>query len=238
MKLRWHMKALLSVFQKRNLDPSSCTNSNWLCRKQKRGYRSAQEWVRKSKTEKEINFLFLLKFLFFDQILKLRWHMKSLSSVCQKRYRDSSCCTNRLRCLRSRATGELLLEWQSVTLTLLPIPKSVTVTADHCIYCSLIWYCDYTLSASDIVTSQSKPIRENWIVLITVRSAFVISWLFRGVDIYKMVKFSSQNSSWMTSEFFGMWLKELNKKMIMEKRKILLTVDAVLTQALHSNNRR
>ena len=88
------------------------------------------------------------------------------------------------------------------------------------------------------MTSQSKPIRENWIVLITVRSAFVISWLFRGVDIYKMVKFSSQNSSWMTSELFGMWLKELNKKMIMEKRKILLTVDAVLTQALHSNNRR
>ena len=39
-------------------------------------------------------FLFILKFLFLDQILKLRWHMKALLSVFQKRYRDPSCCTN------------------------------------------------------------------------------------------------------------------------------------------------
>ena len=31
-----------------------------------------------------------------------------------------------------RALRKLLLEWQSVSVTLLPIPEGVTVTADHC----------------------------------------------------------------------------------------------------------
>ena len=48
---------------------------------------------------------------------------------------------------------------------------------------------------------------------------------FRGVDVSKLVKYMSQNSAWMTSELFSFWLKDLNKKMMMEKRKILLLVD-------------
>ena len=48
---------------------------------------------------------------------------------------------------------------------------------------------------------------------------------FRGVDISKLVKYSPQKSSWMTSDLFGIWLKELNRKMAKEKRSILLTVD-------------
>ena len=39
-------------------------------------------------------FLFILKFLFLDQILQLRWHMKALLSFFQQRYRDPRCCAN------------------------------------------------------------------------------------------------------------------------------------------------
>ena len=45
-------------------------------------------------TEKDINFLSVVKPLFLDQILQLWWHMIALLSLFLNRYRGPRCCRN------------------------------------------------------------------------------------------------------------------------------------------------
>ena len=102
---RWHMIALLFLFQKRYHDLKCCTN--WLSDKQNRGVTphcsvEFSHFLRVvvltqppfSHTEKMINFMCPIKFLFLNLSSQSRWHMKAPLFLFQKRYHDPKCCTN------------------------------------------------------------------------------------------------------------------------------------------------
>ena len=48
---------------------------------------------------------------------------------------------------------------------------------------------------------------------------------FKKVNVSNLVKYAPQNSSWMTSDLFESWLRDVNRKMGSENRHILLLVD-------------
>ena len=102
---RWHMIALLFLFQKRYHDLKCC--KNWLSDKQNRGVtpHCSVEFSHFLRVEvltqppfshlgKMINFVCPIKFLFLNLSSQSRWHMKAPLFLFQKRYHDPKCCTN------------------------------------------------------------------------------------------------------------------------------------------------
>ena len=57
-----------------------------------------------------------------------------------------------------KALRKLLLEWQSVTVTLLPIPEGVTLTADHCTSLASPFFYSNNHSTNKVLKSKVEKI--------------------------------------------------------------------------------
>ncbi|GBO14136.1 Tigger transposable element-derived protein 6 [Araneus ventricosus] len=54
---------------------------------------------------------------------------------------------------------------------------------------------------------------------------------FKGIKPFPLLH-EANKKSWMTSEFFSEWLKQTNKKMCKEKKKIVLFIDNYMAHSL------
>ena len=48
---------------------------------------------------------------------------------------------------------------------------------------------------------------------------------FKGIKVENLVKYAAQNAAWMIGPLFEDWLKDVNRKMASQNRKILMLVD-------------
>ena len=97
-----------------------------------------------------------------------------------------------------KALRKLLLEWQSVTVTLLPIPEGVTLTADHCIL--------FTFVTSKM--PKYRNIGRNWPDIQKLTIPIRCFW-FRG---YCWLKNLIPFDSWINSLSDSFWLLFLRSK--------------------------